>query len=309
MSEGEWVDSIWTYHSHDIASWKGRLALIRQVRAGRFDLFVELSNVLAPLRSVLKDLALARFGGCSFAVGFEARTIRWFLREQALFIPQYHEADRLHMSLREDLDLAPQQPVRIPVSAPAREALLQKLTVAGVRDADVLITMHVGAKRPLNRWMPERYAAVADALHAQYGVRTVLTGTPGDRELVDQVTQAMHSAPVNLCGQLTLQELAALLERSRLYVGNDTGPMHISAAVGTPAVSIFSARDFPVQWYPYGPGHVVLRRDVPCSPCLKEVCHEKLACLDRIASDDVLAAVTHQFDRIGIRPLGETAKR
>ena len=119
----------------------------------------------------------------------------------------------------------------------------------------------------------------------------------------------MRSEPIVVCGELTLVELCALLAMSCLYIGNDTGPMHIAAAVGTPTVSIFSARDFTEQWYPSGEHHVVIREDVPCSPCFKEECDIGLAFLDRVSTDRVLRAVDTQLSRLQAAPVRTAARR
>ena len=298
ISGGGFADSIFEYHSVDLAGCGDRLKLIRQLRSMQVDLFIEFSNVLAPLRHVLRDMALAKLCGCRFAVGFQARSIRWFLREQALFVPQVQESDRLYLSLSADLDLPPQQPIRLTIPERHRTSMLAKISEAGIREHDSFVVMHVGAKRPLNRWMTDRYASVADMVQRRHNLRVVLTGSGAESELVQQVMSHMRTSALNLCGRLGLSEMMALLERASLYIGNDTGPMHISAAVGTPTVSIFSARDLPVQWFPYGEGHLVLRRDVPCSPCLKEVCSHDLLCLDKITVDDVVSAVDSQVAQL-----------
>jgi ADP-heptose:LPS heptosyltransferase len=92
------------------------------------------------------------------------------------------------------------------------------------------------------------------------------------------------------------------LQQACLYIGNDTGPMHMAAAVNTPAVALFSARDFPGQWYPVGSHHIVLRKDVPCSPCFKYECDRGLICLDLIHVEEVLNAVRFQLKRAKIVP-------
>jgi heptosyltransferase-2 len=84
--------------------------------------------------------------------------------------------------------------------------------------------------------------------------------------------------------------------------------MHIAAAVGTRTVSVFSARDFPERWWPCGHGHIVLRRDAPCSPCFKEICDRDLVCLKAIEEKDVLAAVECQLSRQDLPPVAQADK-
>src|SRR2546427_12359609 len=78
--------------------------------------------------------------------------------------------------------------------------------------------------------------------------------------------RAMRPAPIDLMGQTTLKDLIALLRRARLLITNDSGPMHLAAAVGTPVIALFGPND-PARTGPYGAGHTGLRSRVPCSPC------------------------------------------
>lgn len=88
-----------------------------------------------------------------------------------------------------------------------------------------------------------------------------------------------------------MYESAAVLKRSRGYLGNDTGTMHLAAMVGVPCVALFSARDYPGQWEPYGHGHAVLRHETDCAGCMLEVCHERgNECLRLISEEEVFEA-------------------
>ncbi len=298
---GSIVDSLIVYHTCDIATWRGRVALARRLRTQGFDLFIELSNILAPLRQVLQSIALAKAAGCRFGLGFQVASTRLFSRAQALHIPFPNEADRLLQSLQDPLDLPRNASGRLTVTGDDREAVMRSLEGAGIARGERFLVVHAGAKRPANRWMEDRFARVADEVQGRYGIRVVLTGGAPERELVERIRNMMRTRPAVLCGELSLLQIAALLEEACLYIGNDTGPMHLAAAMGTPAVAIFSARDLPGQWHPFGSGHVVLRKDVPCSPCFLDVCDRGLPCLERIEVDEVLRAVERQLSRIGIR--------
>ncbi|HEX8906772.1 MAG TPA: glycosyltransferase family 9 protein, partial [Longimicrobiaceae bacterium] len=282
-----WVDEMIVYHLADVAGWRGRRELVRRLRARGFDLCVSLPDPHSTLPRELRAVALARGAGCRHAVGFSATHVLRFAREQALWQPAPREAERIYALVADELRLPPPGPGLLPVpdaDRAAAERLLEGEGLGGAR----FVVMHPGAKRSNNRWFADRFAAVADALAERHGLRVVLTGSAGEREIVEGVAAHMRAEPVVLCGNTSLLELAAVLDRAELYVGNDTGPMHLAAAVGTPVVAVFSARDFPGGWVPYGEGHAALRRDVPCSPCFKEECDVGLLCLDAISVDDVL---------------------
>lgn len=112
-----------------------------------------------------------------------------------------------------------------------------------------LIVMHPGAKPEDRRWPAERFIWLADELVRRHGARLVLTGTDAERDTVDRIAAGVSSPTLNLAGRTSLGTLAALLEAADLYVGNDTGPAHLSEAVGTPTVRIYGSTD-PARWGP-----------------------------------------------------------
>jgi ADP-heptose:LPS heptosyltransferase len=160
-----------------------------------------------------------------------------------------------------------------------------------------LVAIGPGSKSQATQWPVDRYEeAVRRLLRVHPDLRVVVLGAPHERALAGSLCRAWGASAVNLAGSVTLAQTAALLERCVLYVGNDTGTMHLAASVGTPCVAIFSARDNPGRWEPVGDGHVVLRREVPCAGCLLSTCVEQdQACLKAIAVEDVVAAVTAQL--------------
>ncbi len=100
-------------------------------------------------------------------------------------------------------------------------------------------------------------------------------------------------------GRLGVRAGIAAMEGCGFYLGNDTGTMHMAVSAGIPCVAIFSARDYPGLWYPYGHGHIVLRRTVHCEGCMLEVCHKNgKNCLMSISVDEVLEACTKMIERI-----------
>ncbi len=301
---GRWYDSLLVYFTPNVRSWKGRMHLLRDLRAGQFDLFIELPNQQSKPQEEFRNMIVARLAGCRFAVGFAVSQHSLFLREQKL-LPQIREAERIYKSVDEDLCLGPYEDVEFPVNREDQLEIGKLLLQLGISESESFVVMHAGAKRQTNQWPTERYAHVADEIIRSWGTRVVLTGSPSELPLIEGIVKEMREKPTVMCGKVDLLQMTALLHRSCLYIGNDTGPMHMAAAVGTPTVSIFSARDFEKRWHPVGIGHQVLRNDAPCSPCFKEVCDLDLICLKGIQTHDVLAAVERQFTRM---KLGETVE-
>lgn len=131
--------------------------------------------------------------------------------------------------------------------------------------------IHPGARLASRRWLPERFAAVADRL-ADAGLGIVLTGSAGETGLTGAVRRAMRHPALDLAGRTGLGELAALLTEARLLVCNDTGVSHVAAALGTPSVVVCNGAD-PERFAPLDSNrHRVLHATVACRPCLHEQC-------------------------------------
>jgi ADP-heptose:LPS heptosyltransferase len=146
-----------------------------------------------------------------------------------------------------------------------------------------------GSKWTSKQWPADRYAEVGHKLIHEQGLQPVIFGGAEDRELGQMLISRWQTG---LCaaGELSVRESAALLEHASFYLGNDTGVMHLAAAVGTPCVAIFSALDWPGRWHPYGSGHRVLRHEVACAGCLLQKCDRDHQCLAGISAEAVYQA-------------------
>jgi ADP-heptose:LPS heptosyltransferase len=195
----------------------------------------------------------------------------------------------------------------VPPAAEARVAeLLQTL---GVRGEDRLVALQLGASRAIRRWPVESFAEVGRLLAAD-GLRPVLIGGGGDRELAAEVASRVGGAAVDACGRTDVAGLGALLRRSALLVTGDTGPMHMAAAVATPIVGLFFGPALPEDTGPYGEDHVVLHASVPCSPCEHSVTCLDPFCRTEIGPAQVAAAVRSRLagDWDGLARLARAAR-
>lgn len=154
-----------------------------------------------------------------------------------------------------------------------------------------LAVVHPGARAPARRWPPPSFAALADRLAREFGLRVVLVGGREDAVITNAVARAMHTPAIDLAGQISLGGLAALLERAAIFIGNDSGPAHLAIAVGTPSVTIFTSVD-PAEWGPLDRTcHRVIVREVGCNPCGYDTCPIDHRCATAIRPGDVLAAI------------------
>ena len=138
---------------------------------------------------------------------------------------------------------------------------------------------------PAKRWGAERFAALARALRED-GAAVAVLGGPGDAEAVAAVRAGADV--LDFAGRTALGTLAGVLEAADVLVTNDTGPMHLAAAVGTPTVALFGSTS-PLWTAPRGAGHHVVRHPVPCAPCFRRDCRIGYLCLEGIGTDRVLA--------------------
>jgi heptosyltransferase-2 len=140
-----------------------------------------------------------------------------------------------------------------------------------------------GAKQ----WLPERFAAVARRVAAETGSGVALLGTDAERPLAGRIAALLDGPAANLCGRTALPELAGVLARVRLLLSNDSGPMHVAAALGTKVVAVFGPTDWR-ETAPVGDAHRLVREPVHCSPCLLRECPIDHRCMRRVTVDRVL---------------------
>jgi len=181
----------------------------------------------------------------------------------------------------------------IPVAPAAAQRIHARLAEASIQPGDTVVGVHPSASCISKRWMPQRFAEVADRLASERNVRIVLIAGDADRAYAQDVARMMRSPALNMAGQLSLGELAALLARCRLLISNDSGPVHIAAAVGTPVVDIFGRNQAglsPQRWGPLGEGHVVLHKEVGCVTCLAHRCDIEFLCLTSLSTEEVYQA-------------------
>ena len=158
---------------------------------------------------------------------------------------------------------------------------------------DAVIAVHPGASCRSKRWRAEHFAKTADSLALAYNAKIVIIAGPKDKGYGDEVAELMKAKSINLSGKTAVADLASVLKRCRLFISNDSGPVHIACAVGTPVISIFGRSDrglSPRRWKPVGNKDIALHKDVGCGICLSHNCRLGFKCLEAISVDEVLAA-------------------
>jgi heptosyltransferase-1 len=175
-----------------------------------------------------------------------------------------------------------------------------KFSETEIKSTMAILTAHGWRKEPyvalvpganwLNkRWPPKFFGQLAKRLYGQ-GIYSLITGGPDDGVLAEAIRGAAEVPVFDFTGQTSLKQLAYILKKARVTVGGDTGPMHLSVAVGTPTVALLGPTDTNRNG-PYGPGHQAIVTPRDCAGCWRRKCERQLDCLDAVTVDQVYQAV------------------
>jgi heptosyltransferase-3 len=230
-------------------------ALRRQIAAEKFDLVISLTAGRGLLASV-RDYLFFRACGIPRIEG-----IPWRPRdlESRPLGDGLYEGESARLLRRAGWTEASEPPGGrdLALTAAERTEAARILEQAGIRLP--FLAASVGTKSPLNDWGTANWRALFARLgedHADHGL--VLLGSPDEAERSDELARVWPGPSTNLCGRLTPRISAALLAQARLFIGHDSGPLHLAAAAGAPVIGIYSARCRPGQWFPSGPRTTVL---------------------------------------------------
>lgn len=237
------------------------------------------------------------------SIGYKAN--RWYdcLYSKTLtFAPNSNEVDR-HLKIADYLQApADRKECKLQISRQDEQCAKSIIAENAISRERVLIGMHPGSSASLfrKRWHPERFARVADILTEKYRAQIILFGGPEEVLLAEKIAALTTiSKPTILAGKTNIRQTAAIISKCDLFISNDSGLMHISAAVNTPTIAIFGPTN-PSKNSPMGDGHIVVRKELPCSPCLNYVedrCLEQ-KCLEKITVQNVIDAVEKKLSSI-----------
>jgi lipopolysaccharide heptosyltransferase I len=255
--------------------------LVQQIRHRRFDLVID-------LQGLLRSASVALASGAPRRVGFANA------REGAsLFY-----TDLVHCSM--ELDHAVERYLKVAAALGCDDGIIEfpfavddhdrrfirEQIPAGTRYA----VLAPGTNWKTKRWPVERFAGLVEPLRRRFGLESVTAGAAGDRELTARIP-----AHFNLTGKTTLRQAVALLERADLVIANDTGPMHIAAALGRPLVTPYGPTGVR-QTGPFGRFDSVVRLDLPCSPCFSRTCSHH-SCMEWLQIEALLSLAADQIAR------------
>jgi lipopolysaccharide heptosyltransferase II len=271
-----------------------------RLRRAHYDLAIDFHG--GPRASLLTLMS-----GAPRRIGYNVVARRWMytdIVERPRELRRRHSVENqwdLLTALEVDSPTPAANPVEMPVDLGAKASVNQRLAAAGVTADEDLAVIHVSASSPFRRWPLPSFVETVAALASQAGRRVIITSGPSEREAANGiVNDARGKLPIGDrhrvlgCGDFSLAELRALLERSALFIGGDSGPLHLAATTRVPIVAIFgptpSERSAP--WRdPALPSELIEIDGLPCRPCDQRVCEPgDFRCLTRIDAPRVIAA-------------------
>jgi heptosyltransferase-2 len=285
-----YIDNILSYD--DAGKHKGLSGIPRlskELRKEKFDLAILLQNAF-------EAALIAVLAGIPNRLGYNTDARNLLLTHCIRLTPalkRVHQID-YYLGILEGASLkSDSRQLTLVVTDEERKHAEKILAKHGITGKDRLIGINPGAVfGSAKRWFPERYAALSVKLQKYSGAKIAIFGGPGEKALGQHISELMGNRCVNFCGKTSLREAVALIERCQLFITNDSGLMHVAAALDTPQIAIFGSTDH-VTTSPGSPRSRIIRVPVPCSPCLKPDCPIDHRCMKNITVDMVYdAAVT-----------------
>lgn len=260
-------DEMQIYYSGDIDTKVKKKEFAKKLKNKKYDLFIQLPEDLVSFRTMLRNILFAKLIGVKSAIGFQVNTTQIFKKAQVDNLTASQETERL-LTLLQKYGITPDKiefpfPSSVEIKNKVQNILNTKLRALNYAP---LIALNPGGKRSTNCWPIDRYRELAENLHKKYNANIMILGSSSEKEKGNEIIVNISKAcAINLCGDLTILETAELLRSASMLVSNSTGTMHLGASVGASCVGLYSIRDIPGKWSPYGDKH-------------KIICHSNLSC-------------------------------
>ncbi|HEX9204513.1 MAG TPA: lipopolysaccharide heptosyltransferase II [Candidatus Deferrimicrobiaceae bacterium] len=272
---------------------------------GRHRTFLSKIRFVADLRSrrydkayVLKrsfsSAAIAFLSGARERIGFDTERRGFLLTKRVPYRQDQHEVRNFLDVLKADGVATPDDHLEAWISPEEGAAAEAFLAERGVAAGERVVAIHPFSANQIRAWHEDGFVAVANALQERLGVRILLLGGRRDREMAAGIAEKVRPAPVSAVGGTDLRQSMALLSKCALLICNDSGIMHLAAALDLPLIALFGPQS-PVKFGPWGKRCRVLYKRFPCSPCRQRFFEEcdpsprgKPMCMETIAVDEVI---------------------
>lgn len=277
---------------NEVIVYQGLIGYCTKFRKRKIDLTIDLF-----LTHELKQAFLSLLSGARYRLGFEEAGREIFFNVKGPGISSCRSMKDQLLDLLKPLGVSGEgiKP-RVVLSEKEKALAFDYLVSSGLRKDDLKIAIHPGGFYPSQRWPQERFVEVARDCIEQYNARIILFGDIPDDALIRDMKAKIGSQCI-ASHALSIRQFAATVAQCDLLLCNNSGPLHIAAALGVPTVSTMGPTDR-YLWSPEGEGHIVLNGKAPCSPCSRSMCVAHV-CMDSITVPQYLEAVGTQLKRIG----------
>ncbi len=260
------------------------IRLKRDLQIGDYDLSID-------LQGLFKSGLITFLSGARIRAGFDkGREFSHLFLNRRLppYDPDKHAVLR-YLDIAEAIG-APSKTVSFPLAISETDheeafGILHRLSI----DPYNFTVLIPGTMWPTKRWRNSSFAELAMLLHEELGIKSVVAGSKSDRDLGREIEELSKKSARDITGQTDLRTLTAIFRLALTAISTDTGPMHLAAAAGLRLVALFGPTA-PWRTGPFGKGHVVIRKDMECSPCFKRNCNSR-ACMEKIKVAEVFNAI------------------
>ncbi len=255
------------------------LRLLERWRREKFDLIVVLHHSR-------RYAALSWLAGARVRLGYNTKGWRFFLNNVYFSDSFRYEAENL-LEVIKPLGIQAKNPdLEIWLNPNEQEKIENWLRKRNITN---FIIIHPSGGWWGRRWPKENYAKLADYLIRNFPIEVIFTGTPAEKGGIEKISSLMKEKPLIAAGEFTIRELACLYEKAKLFIGTDTGAMHVAAAVGLPTLVMFGPQD-PRRWGPQSGGNQIIYKNLDCSPCPQRCRWGRNICMERITVEEVIKA-------------------
>lgn len=284
-----WIDDVITYDK--TVSLSVFLKLVRKAQKGAFDLAIDCLKDY-PLRTAI----LAYLTHAPHRLGFDIAKRGVFFNLKAGPGQDKGTVGEEMLDLAAELGIIPLDKMpEIVVSSADKSAVIGLMKVHGIREESFVVGIHPGGHYPSQRWDSANFVSLIDRLAKKFSIDMVLLGNNEEAELLRSIRDKTAAKTHIFCTE-SLSLLAALIGQVKLFIGNNSGPLHLAAALGKKTVSTLGPTDSRL-WAPAGRGHIVLKKEVSCSPCNRPICEDH-RCMELITVDDMFEAASLEIERI-----------
>lgn len=282
FTSAPFIDKVWSEPRP--AGFRDWIRISRSLHEKRFDLALLFPNSF-------ESAAMLFLGRIPQRVGYATDGRSWMLTNSIK--PSQEKRHQIHyyLDLAAAVTAAVDHPsIEIEANAEEKSHARKLLSSAGIAPDRGFLVLNPGAAYgSAKRWSEDRFAEAGDLLASQLALDVVIIGSEKERSIAERIQGLMRSRVAVLSGRTSLETLIGVISQSALVVTNDSGPMHIAAALGVPTVAVFGPTD-DVATGPYGLRTRVVRQPVDCSPCMLRVCPIDHRCMTRLSAEAVADA-------------------